>query len=67
MTSKKTREIKELTKSQREKRLDELKLELLKAKANATKGGSSKIKEIKKMIARLYTFNKSHAEELKQK
>ncbi|MGD9275719.1 MAG: 50S ribosomal protein L29 [Candidatus Pacearchaeota archaeon] len=53
----KSKEIKKLSEKEREKKLKELKMELVKAKANAAKGGSSKIKEIKKMIARIHTFN----------
>lgn len=53
-----------MNKSDREKRLKELGLELIKAKANAAKTGSSKIKEIKKTIARIHTLNNSHKEVL---
>ncbi len=55
----KAREIKGLTKKEREKRLKELKIELSKSRANASKGGSSKIKQIKKIIARIHTINNS--------
>lgn len=48
-------------------KLKELKLELAKSKANAAKGGSAKIKEAKKTIARIIMLNKSHVEELKNK
>ena len=50
----KFKEIKQLSK---EKKLKELKLELVKAKANASKGGSSKAKQIRKIIARIHTLN----------
>ncbi len=53
----KYKEIVRLEKKEREKKLKELKMELVKAKAGASKSGSSKIKEIKKIIARLHTFN----------
>ena len=55
----KTKEISNMSKGDREKKLKELKFELIKSKVSASKTGSSKIKEIKKIIARILTFNKS--------
>ncbi len=52
----KTKEIKTMSKGDREKKLKELKLELMKAKAKASQGGSLKTKEIKRTIARLLTM-----------
>jgi ribosomal protein L29 len=63
----KSKEIQKLSSNEREKKLKELKMELVKAKANAAKGGSSKIKEIKKMIARIHTFNTLSKQELNKK
>jgi large subunit ribosomal protein L29 len=54
----KTKEIKNMSKEERERRLKELKMELIKAKAGVSKGGTSKIKEIKRIIARILTLNK---------
>ena len=65
MTTQKLREIQQMSKEEREKKLRELKLELMKSKSRASKTGSSKIREIKKIIARILTFNKS--EETKDK
>ncbi len=59
MASLKTKDIKNMSKGDREKKLKELKLELIKSKVGASKTGSSKIKEIKKIIARILTFNNS--------
>jgi len=67
MATLKTKELKKMTKEQRNKKLTELKLELIKAKVNATKTGSSKIKETKKIIARMIMLNKSDKEKLKKK
>lgn len=53
----KAKEIKKMGKAEREKRSEELKLELVKARVSASKSGSSKIREIKKTIARIFTFN----------
>ena len=43
----------------RTNKLKELKMELIKSKVAGAKTGSSKIKEIKKMIARILTLNKA--------
>ena len=45
--------------------LKELKMELVKARAGAGKGGAKKISNIKKMIARLHTLNKPNKNEEK--
>jgi len=42
---------------EKETKLKELKLELAKSKSRATQGGSLKIREIKRTIARLLTIN----------
>ncbi len=54
----KFKEVKKLSKADKEKKLKELRLELVKSKATATKTGSAKTKEIKKIIARILTSNK---------
>ena len=61
----KTKDIANFSKEDREKKLKELKLELVKARISASKAGTSKVKEIKRTIARIFTFNKS--EEIKSK
>lgn len=55
----KAKEIQKMTKQEREKKLQDLKLELIKAKVNSVKSGGSKVKNIKKIIARIYTINAS--------
>jgi len=67
MPSLKFKDIKKMNKEDIEKKLKELKLELVKSKVHASKTGSSKIKEIKKMIAKILTFNKSNKTEDKLK
>jgi len=62
----KTEEIKKMNKNDVEKKIKELKLELVKAKVSASKTGSSKVKEIKKIIARIITLNKPNKEELRK-
>ncbi len=63
----KYKEIKKLSEQDREKKLKELKLELVKSKVNVSKTGSAKVKTIKKIIARILTFNnlENKSEELK--
>jgi ribosomal protein L29 len=54
----KSKEIKNMSKDEKERKLKELRLELIKTRAGVSKGGSSKIKEIKRIIARILTSNK---------
>jgi ribosomal protein L29 len=54
----KTKDIKKMNKDEKMKKIEELKLEMIKAKVSAAKAGTSKIKEIKKTIARILTLNK---------
>ncbi|MBU2052785.1 MAG: 50S ribosomal protein L29 [Nanoarchaeota archaeon] len=52
----KYKDIQKLSKGDREKKLKELKMELVKSKVVSSKGsGSSKTKQIKKLIARMLT------------
>jgi ribosomal protein L29 len=51
---------------ERESKLKDLQMELVKAGVTANKT-TAKTKEIKRAISRLYTFNKSRREELKKK
>jgi len=60
----KSKEIKNLSKNDREKKMKELKFELAKSQASASKGGSSRIGQIKKIIARIHTINKSEKSEI---
>jgi ribosomal protein L29 len=53
----KPKEIKEMKKEEKEKKINELRLELAKSSGKNSQGGSNKIKEIKKTIARLLTIN----------
>jgi ribosomal protein L29 len=63
----KAKQLKEMVEKERNKKMKELKLELVKAKAAASKGGNSKIKQIKKIIARIHTVNNSEKGVLKNK
>ncbi len=63
----KIKEIKEMSKEKRNERLKELKVELVKSKISATKTGNSKARQIRRIIAKIMTINKSEQEELKNK
>ncbi|MBS3084902.1 50S ribosomal protein L29 [Candidatus Pacearchaeota archaeon] len=52
----KIKDIKAMRKEDREKKLKELKFELIKSKGKVSQGGSLKTREIKKTIARLLTI-----------
>ena len=53
----KSKEIQKLNDEEKQKKLKELKMELVKSKASSSKTGSTKTKEIKKIIARILTSN----------
>jgi ribosomal protein L29 len=57
MTTLKIKDIKNMNKEERIKKMEEMKFELVKAKANASKSGTSKARDIKKIIARILTLN----------
>ncbi|MBT4870388.1 MAG: 50S ribosomal protein L29 [Candidatus Diapherotrites archaeon] len=62
----KAKKLRELSKTDLDKKLKELKVELIKSRtSNQTTG--TKTKEIKKIIARILTINKSNKKELKTK
>lgn len=55
----KHKELVEMSSEDRGKKLKDLRLELIKSQVNPSKSGGSKIKEIKKLIARILTINAS--------
>ncbi len=55
----KFKEIKKMDSKDREKKLKELKMELVKSQAKTTKTGNTNKKQIRKIIARMHTFNAS--------
>lgn len=65
MTKLKFKDIKKMNKEDRDKMFKELKLGLVKARAEALKGGSSKIKNSKRAIAKILMINKSNEGKLK--
>jgi len=54
----KLKEIKKMNSKEIEDKIKELKMELIKEKVSAAKGGKLKTKEIKRTIARLLTINR---------
>ncbi len=59
----KYKEIEKINKQDLDKKLKDLKLELVKSKVGASKSGSSRIKQIKKIIARIHTHNNKQVSE----
>lgn len=57
MATLKFKDIKKMNKEERAKKVEEMKFELAKAKAHASKTGTSKARDIKKIIARIFTLN----------
>ena len=53
----KTKDLRRMDNKEREKKFNELKMELIKSGVASQKSGS-KVKEIKKMIAKILTLNK---------
>lgn len=58
MTRLKAKDIQKMSKDEKAKKIEELKMEMIKAKVGALKAGTSRIKEIKKTIARILTLSK---------
>ncbi len=54
----KSKDIAKMSKKEIQEKTNQLKEELIKEKINLSKGGKMKIKEIKRTIARLNTFNR---------
>jgi ribosomal protein L29 len=54
----KSKDIIKMSREEKQKKLEELKMELIKSKVNAAKGGGAKVSEIRRTIARLITLNK---------
>ncbi len=63
--STKTKEISKMNEKEIESKLKDLKLELIKEKINLNKGGKTKIREIRKTIARLLTINSNNLKTVK--
>lgn len=66
MATLKFKEMQKMEDKERQKKLGELKMELVKAKVQSSKSGTSKIREIRKAIARIETFNTSKSKEIKK-
>jgi large subunit ribosomal protein L29 len=54
----KSKDIEKMSENEIQEKIKELKMELIKNKINASKGGKLKTKEIKRTIARLFTINR---------
>jgi len=58
MATLRVRDIRNMSKGDREKKLKELKMELIKSRSGNSKTGN-RTREIKKIIAKIFTLNKS--------
>ena len=56
---KKFKELSKLSEKERKQKIEDIKLEIIKAKITAKKGGKVKIRELKKTLARLLMLKKS--------
>jgi len=63
----KIKQLREMSKEDREKKLKELKMELVKAKSTSAKTANTKTKQIKKIIARIFTLNNQNKLEVGNK
>ena len=63
----KAKDISKMSEKERNEKVKDLKMELIKEKATAGKGTKLKTKEIKRTIARLLTFNRLNKEPVEQK
>lgn len=54
----KSKDLKRMSKTELNTKMEELRLELMKSKASAAKVGTSKAKEIKKIMARIITLER---------
>ena len=57
MATLKFKDLEKMNANDRNKKMEEMKFELVKARTSAAKSGTSKAKEIKKIIARILTLN----------
>ena len=63
----KFKELKKMSKEEREGKLKELKMGLIKSRINASKNKGARTKDIKKIIARIMTLNNQDKLELNKK
>ncbi|MBR9704598.1 50S ribosomal protein L29 [Candidatus Pacearchaeota archaeon] len=63
----KNKDIDRMTEKDRNEKIKDLNMELIKEKVSSTKGGKLKTKEIKRTIARLHTFNRLNRDSTSQK
>lgn len=63
----KSKEIAKMTAKEIEEKIKELKMELVKERVSAARGGKLKTREIKRTIARLLTFNRLNQRSIAKK
>ncbi|MAH06681.1 50S ribosomal protein L29 [Candidatus Pacearchaeota archaeon] len=52
------KDMSKMSNAERDSKIKDLKMELVKEQVNLAKGGKTKVREMKKTIARLLTFNR---------
>ena len=57
MATLKASDLRKMTLDERKKKLDELRIEIVRARVDASKTGNSKVRQIKRLIARILTVN----------
>jgi len=62
----KSKDIGKMSQGEREEKLKDLKHELIKEKVNLNKGGKIRVREMKRTIARLLTFNRLNLDKSKK-
>lgn len=67
MATLKFKELKKMSKEEREGKLKELKMELVKSRINASRNKGARTRDIKKVIARIMTLNNQIKLELNKK
>ena len=65
--NKKFNELKNLSKSEIDSRIETLRFDLIKGKVTASKGGKVKIRELKKTLARLLMLQSQKIKEIEEK
>ena len=63
----KSKDVRKMSSREIDEKIKELKMELIKEKVSAAKGGKLKTREIKRTIARLLTFNRLNQKSIGKK
>ncbi len=56
MATLRAKDIRKMTSEERKKKLEELRIEMVRARVDASKTGNSKVRQIKRLVARILTL-----------